>query len=84
MKLKFKTGGLLKEDDIMIEGGLIRYSQKDDDSDGYQDIELSIGDQGGGKYFIVKTERWAFNDIDEFVQLLQDFKKRVGFDDKEK
>jgi len=27
-------------------------------------------------YFVIKTERWAFDDIDEFVSLLQDFKDR--------
>ena len=76
MKLKFRTEGLPKENEIMIEGLLIRYSQKDDESDGYQDIEFSIGDKGGGKYVIIKTERWAFDYIDEFIQLLEDFNQR--------
>jgi hypothetical protein len=84
MKLKFITDELPKENEVAIEGLLTRYSQQDDDSDGYQDIEFSTGDKGGGKYFIIKTERWAFDTIDEFIQLLQDFKKRSSLDDAEK
>lgn len=34
-------------------------------------------DGGGGNYFILKTKRWAINDVQELVDLLNDFKKRT-------
>lgn len=29
-------------------------------------------------YFVIKTERWAFDNIEEMVALLEDFKKRIA------
>ena len=42
-----------------------------------QEMEILTGDAGGGTYFIIKTERWAFDNIQELIDLLTDFKKRI-------
>lgn len=42
-----------------------------------QEIEVLTGDAGGGTYFIIKTERWAFDEVQELIDLLTDFKKRT-------
>ena len=55
------------------------YSQ---DSDGNQDnedehqfLEISTEDCGGGIYLVLKTDRWAFDNIEELINLLHEFKK---------
>jgi hypothetical protein len=35
-----------------------------------QNLRLSMTDGGGGAYFVIETERWAFSDIDELVEML--------------
>ena len=44
--------------------------------------QLFVEIEGGGldAYYIIKTGRWAFNSIDELVQVLEDFKKRFKED----
>lgn len=42
-----------------------------DDGDLGQDLRVEIADAGAGPYFIIKTERWAFDSIDELVALLR-------------
>lgn len=37
-----------------------------------QDIIIEQQDGGGGAYWIITTERWAFNSIDEVVALLRE------------
>lgn len=29
-------------------------------------------------YIVIKTERWAFDNVNEFVELINDFKKRIS------
>lgn len=57
------------------------YTQHDDlKSNDFQDLNIELGDNGGGHYLVLKTERWAINDVDELIKVLEDFKKRVGFE----
>lgn len=39
---------------------------------------LEIGTEPGG-YFYIKTNRWAFDDIEELISILQDFKNKIDF-----
>lgn len=39
-------------------------------------IELSTEPD---QYIVIKTKRWAIDDIDEFIELLKDFKSRFTF-----
>jgi len=82
MEMKMKIVKQLPSgEEIAIESASISYSQQcDDNFDGFQDLIVSTEEQGGGKYFVIKTERWAFNNIEEFVELLEDFKKRAGIE----
>lgn len=60
----------------------MKYIQDADNykEDSTSDNILEIGTEPGG-YFYIKTERWAFDDIDEFIHILKDFKSKVGFAD---
>lgn len=57
------------------------YSQDEDccgrPDDICQQIEISTENGGGGSYLVVKTERWAVDDIDELVRPMRDLLKRI-------
>jgi hypothetical protein len=42
-----------------------------EESMGFQDLEVSLEDVGGGAFFVIKTDRWAFEKIQDLVDLLQ-------------
>lgn len=39
---------------------------------------LEIGTEPGG-YFYIKTERWAFDNVDELIRILNDFQSKFKF-----
>ena len=55
----------------------VQYCQGDDQhSDDFQEINIGIDSNGVGFYYYIETKRWAFDDIDDLIALLEDFKKR--------
>lgn len=59
------------------------YIQDADDSSSNADIQslqINTEDAGAGVYFVIKTERWAFDSIQELIDVLQDFQKKLGND----
>lgn len=75
---------------IAIEEMIVTYAQEPDGNDlgrdKYDVQNLTIktencpekGERNGGFYFSIKTDRWAFDDTEELVSILEDFKKRLG------
>ena len=60
------------------------YFQGPDDNDPNQvdqEIEISVDDGGAGKYYVIKTRRWAFDKISDLVDLLKDFAAKAGMGD---
>lgn len=49
-------------------------------SNGSNSNILKVGTEPGG-YFYISTERWAFDTIDELINVLNDFKNKVKFTD---
>lgn len=45
--------------------------------DEFHDLTVEIDDAGGGPYFVIKTRRWAFDDIDSLIELLRKFEKHA-------
>lgn len=43
---------------------------------------LTIGTEPGG-YFYISTKRWAFDSIEELINILNDFKNKVKFTENE-
>ena len=41
-----------------------------------QFLYLSVEDCGGGPYIVMETERWAMDSVDDFIELLKEFKKK--------
>jgi hypothetical protein len=59
---------------IIREQTAITFSQEGDDcdeSENTQSIKIQSANAGAGDYYIISTERWAFDSIDEFVALLK-------------
>lgn len=53
------------------------YTQPDDLSCNYQELTIFTDDAGGGKYFVIQTERWAFDNVDELIDLILNFKEKT-------
>ena len=71
--------GLPDHGETTISDFAVTYSQDSDTNanQGIQDIQISSELVENEYYMILKTERWAINDIDEMIHLLEDFKRRI-------
>jgi predicted nuclease of restriction endonuclease-like (RecB) superfamily len=57
----------------------IKYSQENEiEEDADDNLEITIDHLGGGFYYVINTKRWAFNDIDELINVLNDFKSKAN------
>lgn len=45
--------------------------------DNVQELRISTQDAGGGMYYVIETKRWAFDDIDEMIDILTKFKNTI-------
>jgi hypothetical protein len=62
-----------------IETIQVKYHQEGDGnqiSGHNQTLTIKTVDAGGGTYFVIKTKRWAFDDINELIATLRDFQSR--------
>ena len=51
------------------------FTQEEDSCQaGIQQIDVAVEDAGGGKFFRIKTDGWAFDKIDELVAILEEVK----------
>jgi hypothetical protein len=57
----------------------IEYNQDGDSVlDGLdQTLEISTEDAGSGHYYVIKSDRWAFDSPDELIKILNDFEQRL-------
>jgi hypothetical protein len=46
------------------------------DDEGYQFLTMETVDEAGEEFFIMGTRRWAFDDIQEVIDLLEEFKEK--------
>ncbi len=80
--MKIKTNDIAyKDGEVYRVTSLVTYIQNsdsnDEDVDGAQELQLGVENAGGGNYFVMETERWAFDKIDDLIAILEDFKKLV-------
>lgn len=70
-----------KDDQVAIESMTIKYIQNEDDmspdNSGMQSLILKTRDAGAGVYFVLSTERWAFESFEELEKVFEDFKTRI-------
>ena len=77
--IKIETSEFPKSSDcISVTSVDITYTQENEvNSNNFDNLKLSIASNGAGFYFVMKTQRWAFNNIDEFILLLKDFQDKA-------
>ena len=75
---EIKFGYDPKNEMVHVEKLKVCYAQPCDSGDAHQFIEVETEDSGAGAYFVIKTDRWAFDDIQELIDTLNDFKSRAG------
>ena len=79
---------------VAIEEMTITYAQEPDtndmERDKYDVQRLGISTENcpekgtnGAYFYTIQTDRWAFDDADELVAILEDFKRRLGYEDKD-
>lgn len=73
---KIIDGNFPKNGNIVCHKVSAQYLQEDDNSDNMNELHIETENQGAGDYFIIKTERWLFDDIDEMIRLLTHFKNK--------
>lgn len=67
------------EQPVAVNKVSVEYTQEaDSNSGGLQFLEVSTEDAGGGVYYVLKTERWAFDNLNDLIKVLNDFEKRLS------
>ena len=65
---------------IGIDNMSITYLQNSDcteEDENVQSITISTRNNGIGRFINIKTENWSFDDVNEIINLVKDFKKRA-------
>lgn len=65
------------DDDIYIEDVSVEYSQYSATDNDYNTLKVFTENNGVARYLNISTEKWEFSDIDELIEILNDFKKRA-------
>lgn len=67
-----------KKDEISIDKVTYEFSQNgdscQDNVDNAQSIKIETENAGAGDYYVISTERWAFDDIKSLVKLIRKIK----------
>lgn len=66
------------DDDIYIEDVSVEYSQYSATDNDYNTLKVFTENNGVARYLNISTEKWEFSDIDELIEILNDFKKRAS------
>ena len=59
-----------KRELVMSEWSKTFEQEADGNDAGEQYLKVKQEDCGGGPFYVIETERWAFDDIDELIRLL--------------
>lgn len=77
--MSYKTKEYPDGSEIVINEISVNYSQvNENETDTDDNLKLSICHQGAGFYYVLESKRWAFNNIDELVEILNDFQAKAN------
>lgn len=68
-------------DSVVIDNVSITYYQEkdtDDSNNTNQNLTINTANNGVEMYITITTNRWAIDSIDDFILILNDFKRRSG------
>jgi len=68
---------MIKRAEILSQEFKMTFAQ-DADCNSTEDQFLTIktDNGGGGDYYVIETERWAFDSIDELIEIINKFKEK--------
>ena len=49
-------------------------------SDSDEVLTIQIDDEGGGKYYVIKTDRWSFDNISDLTEILAKVRTMISGD----
>lgn len=62
----------------------VTYIQNNDgcaeSDEGVQTLTITTRNNGAARFLSIKTDNWSFEDANELVDIINDFKKRAGID----
>lgn len=64
--------------DVYVEDVSVEYGQDTVNEEDYQTLKVSTENNGVARYINISTEKWSFSDIDDLIQILEDFKRRAS------
>ena len=68
---------MIKKAEILSQEFKVTFAQ---DADccvlGDQFLTIKTDNGGGGDFFVIETERWAFDSVEELVELFNNFKEK--------
>ena len=73
------------EDNVVgIDNVSVTYLQNSDCSgedgeESVQSITISTRNNGCARFINIKTDSWSIDDIDEFIKIIEDFKRRAEY-----
>lgn len=77
--MSYKTKEYPEGSEIVLNEISVNYSQvNENETDTDDNLKLSICHQGAGFYYVLESKRWAFNNIDELVKILNDFQAKAN------
>jgi hypothetical protein len=68
---------MIKKAEILSQEFKVTFAQ-DADCNSTEDQFLTIktDNGGGGDFYVIETERWAFDSIDELIEIINKFKEK--------
>lgn len=77
--MSYKTKEYPEGSEIVLNEISVNYSQvNENETDTDDNLKLSICHQGAEFYYVLESKRWAFNNIDELVKILNDFQAKAN------
>ena len=62
---------------------IVEFNQEGDEIRAdHQYLKVELADQGAGHYFIISTERWAFDEVQDLIDILNKVKESLNLIEK--
>ena len=83
---KIITNGFPENNQILLEKSTLVYVQNPDcteDQEGdWQRLVISTRNNGVSNFINISTENWSIDDESNLVMIINDFKNRIGYDER--
>lgn len=66
------------DEDVYVEDVSVEYIQDTANEDDIEILKVFTENNGIARYLNISTEKWSFGEIDDLIEILNDFKKRAS------